>query len=193
MGNAKACELGKKMDPVIRFHRFRYHLARGFISNTDHVLDLGCGTGYGTDILSEAANTVVGIDMDQANIDTCNKKHKKLNTLFKCLNLEDTEIPPSDVIVMFEVFEHLYRPMAFSIRMKQSASKYIIMSVPIGQELIEVDGVIQTKDDSTHHSAFATTYEVDNIFMDDKWQKFYSVRNGVCYIVIYYNVDAIPG
>ena len=184
MGNAIVAEFEPEMDGRTRFHRFRYHLARGYVVPTDHVLDLGCGTGYGSNILSQVAETVIGYDMEQSNIDACSQKYSSINTVFKCENLEQLELPPCDVAVMFEVLEHLYKPAEFVKKLEQSVSKYIIMSIPVGcEKLIEVDGDIQADLDSTHHSVFASGAELVSLF-SDQWGVFFELQLGVTFIVV---------
>lgn len=191
MGYAITAEFSKDMDGRTRFHRFRYHLARGFIEPLDKVLDLGCGTGYGSDMMSEVTLDVFGYDMEQGNINYAEDKHKGWCVNYKCADLENMNIPEADVAVSFEVIEHLYKPKEFVDKLKQKIRKFIVVSVPLGQELvwIEEKKEYQEKGDSTHHSAFATPDEFKNMFLDDKWKEFYSFRDGVTFIAVFYNND----
>lgn len=185
-------ELERDMDGRIRFHRFRYHLARGFVSPSDKVLDLGCGTGYGTGILSGIAKKVIGVDFEQANINCAIEKHKKPNNEFVLADLEKWTVPPCDVAVQFENLEHLYKPKKFISSLKKQVRKFIIASVPLGQQIVMVDGDPQEVGDKTHHSAFATPEEFNALFVDKNWKEFYSFREGVTFIAIFYNIHAIP-
>lgn len=188
MGYAVTAELEKDMDGRTRFHRFRYHLARGFISSSDIVLDLGCGTGYGTDILSGAANKVTGVDFEQSNINCCIEKHQNDNVEFVLANLEKWTIPKCDVAVSFENLEHLYNPKEFAVRLKKKVRKFIIVSVPLGQKIVMVDGDPQEVGDKTHHSAFATPEKLKELFLDDRWKEYWSFRDGVTFIAVFYKI-----
>lgn len=180
------------MDGNIRFHRFRYHLARGFVKPGEKVLDLGCGTGYGTDILSEVAGEVLGMDMEQSNINACREKFQRPNNEFRCVNLESVELPSSDVSVMFEVLEHLYDPKAFAEKLQESTSKFIVMSVPLGQKLrwVEEANEYQEENDSTHKSVFADEEAVLSLF-SDPWKLMWGFKDGVTFIFVLYK-DAVP-
>lgn len=189
MGNAVNAEIDDLADGRTRFHRFRYHLAKGFVDVGDRVLDLGCGSGYGSDILSEVALTVIGADLEPSNIDYANARHKKDNIDFICQNLEKWNIPECDVAVQFENLEHLYKPKAFIRKLKKKVKKFIVMSVPFGAEhLIEVDGDIQADLDSTHHFVFNNPDEIRDLFIDKHWKEFYSSIDGVTFIAIFYKI-----
>lgn len=192
MGYAITAPLTPDMDGMTRFHRFRYHLAKGFVDPLDTVLDLGCGTGYGSEILGEVTLDVRSYDMEPSNIDHAITYHQQhdiwINPIqFKVSNLENMKIPNADVAVSFEVIEHLYKPKEFVDRLKKKIRKYIIVSVPLGQKIIMVDGDPQEEGDSTHHSAFATPDEFKAMFLDDIWKEFYSFKDGVTFIAIFYN------
>ena len=175
------------MDGRTKLHRFRYHLGRGFITPEDRVLELGCGTGYGTEILSEVARFVTGYDMEKANIHTCNLKHKRKNNKFILTNLETAKLKDADVATSFEVIEHLYEPDVFVQKIKTKIKKFIVVSVPIGETLIKVDGKVEIKGDSTHHYAFPSPVHLDEMFIDEDWDRLYGFRSGVTYMAVYYN------
>lgn len=185
MGNAIKAEVEDLQDGRVRFHRFRYHLGRGFITSKDTVLDLGCGTGYGTGILSEVAKFVTGIDMDKDNILSAVNDHKRENNEFLCMDLESCNLPKCDVACEFENLEHLYNPDKFIKRLKKKVKKYIIVSVPIGQELIE--GKKEVVGDATHHSIFSLPEDLHKLFVDKNWEYYYSIQSGICYMSVFYN------
>lgn len=49
-------------------HLFAYELAAGLLCATDEVLDIGCGSGYGTRLLSNAARCATGVDVSPETI-----------------------------------------------------------------------------------------------------------------------------
>lgn len=185
MGYAINASWAESMDANTRFHRFRYHLARGYIKLGDVVLDLGCGTGYGTNIIADLASSVTAIDMEKSNIDACKEKYSGENIEFKTGNLEEIELPKCNVAVMFEVLEHLYKPQEFVNKLMESVSDYIIMSVPLGQELVWVSEAneYQERGDSTHKSVFSNEQSLIGLFKDP-WQFMWGFRDGVTYIVV---------
>ena len=74
------------------------------------ILDLGCGGGLVSEGLSKLGANVTGIDFIKDNINVA-KIHAKKNNLkinYKILNFESEKINSKfDVIVIFEVLEHL--------------------------------------------------------------------------------------
>ena len=193
MGNALICEPDDLEDGRVRFHRFRYHLARGFIDPLDRVLDLGCGTGYGSDMLSEVTLDVTGFDKEQSNIDYARKKHKGFCVIYRVEDIEGMEIPEAEVAVSFEVIEHLYKPIEFINKLKEKIKKFIIVSVPIGETLIynEETKEYQAMGDSTHHSVFVSVDEFKKLFLDDNWKEFYSLKDGVTFMAVFYNKNGL--
>lgn len=174
------------MDGRVRFHRFRYHLAAGFITKKDDVLDLGSGTGYGSEILAQHARSVSSYEKEKSNIDYALKHHKNKKINYYEEDLEKMEIPFADIAVAFESLEHLYLPHLFVKELKKKIQKYIIVSVPLDQQLINVNGDIQEVGDATHHSAF-TYAEFIQIFIDKTWKEFWTFRDGVTLIAVFYN------
>lgn len=90
-------------------HLQRYDFSARFIKDKT-VLDLGCGSGYGSRrLLDHKSKSVVAVDIDPKIINFAKKNypHKKLS--FKVANA--TKLPFNDnkfdVVVSFEVIEHL--------------------------------------------------------------------------------------
>ncbi len=71
------------------------------------VLDVGCGTGYGTAYLAETANSVTGIDISRAAIRLATKRYPA--HLFRVMDAHQLGFPNEsfDLIVSTENFEHL--------------------------------------------------------------------------------------
>ena len=74
-----------------------------------NILDIACGEGYGSNILSEYALSVVGIDISEEAINHASKKYEKKNLRFIQGSATFIDLTPSsiDVIVSFETIEHL--------------------------------------------------------------------------------------
>ncbi|MBI5099765.1 MAG: methyltransferase domain-containing protein [Nitrospirae bacterium] len=90
-------------------HLHRYGFVREFVHGKK-VLDLACGEGYGSFMLSEAADSVTGIDIDDLSITHAQAKYIKENLSF--IQGSITQVPVEgkgifDVIVCFEALEHI--------------------------------------------------------------------------------------
>lgn len=89
-------------------HLHRYAMTLDLVTNMS-VLDLACGEGYGSYLLSKNAGSVTGIDIDNATIEKAGKKYIAPNLRF--LTGSATSIPLQenafDIIVSFETIEHL--------------------------------------------------------------------------------------
>jgi ubiquinone/menaquinone biosynthesis C-methylase UbiE len=90
-------------------HLHRYAIAMEYV-NDKVVLDIACGEGYGSNLLSKYAREVTGIDTDSKTISHASKKYSKNNLKFIQGKVEDIPVADSsfDVVVSFETLEHTY-------------------------------------------------------------------------------------
>jgi len=185
--------LSKDMGGPVLLHRFRYRLGRGFVKPGETVLDIGCGAGYGTEMLSKVAGKVIGIELSAADVREAEKKYGKPNVEFICGDLEKIELPKCDVACAFEVIEHFHDVPPFIKKLKEATKKFIVLSVPVGQHLVWVEEKKewQEENDWTHHSAFADENVMRKLFEDDKWKKFFDFTSGITYMGAYYNSESI--
>ncbi|MBI3137633.1 MAG: class I SAM-dependent methyltransferase [Sphingobacteriales bacterium] len=89
-------------------HLHRYALACEF-SNGKSVLDIACGEGYGSRLLSHNAASVTGVDIDPATIEIAKEKYGDNKICFLTADAKDTQLPRQsfDLVVSFETLEHL--------------------------------------------------------------------------------------
>ncbi|MDO8669413.1 MAG: methyltransferase domain-containing protein [Candidatus Buchananbacteria bacterium] len=90
-------------------HLQRYHFAKNF-SNHKIVLDIACGTGYGSQIIkSGGANHVIGVDISSEAIDYAKNKFNNDHIEFVCRPADDLPFNKAyfDLVVSFETIEHL--------------------------------------------------------------------------------------
>ena len=88
---------------------FVYNFARVLIPKNGYVLEIGCGEGYGTSLLSENAEKIVGLDVDKGIISHAAGKYETENCVFQ---LYDGKTIPYDsnffdAVVSFQVVEHI--------------------------------------------------------------------------------------
>ena len=105
-----------------------------YIKHDDSILDLGCGEGSLTNMISNHCKSIVGIDYSKNLIENAKKKyalksnlfflHKDILTIDKYL-----EEHKFDIIILSHILEHIDDPREFLIKLKQS-SKFIFIEVP---------------------------------------------------------------
>lgn len=90
-------------------HIFAYNYAIGQISKNDLVLEVGSGEGYGTNILSKKAKSIVGLDVDPEAVEHANKKYKSKNCKFVHYAGKKIPFPDNkfDKVISFQVIEHV--------------------------------------------------------------------------------------
>lgn len=114
-------------------HLHRYAIVREYVNNKN-VLDIASGEGYGSNLISEIASTVIGVDIDEESIKKASLKYKKNNLTFKVgradlIPVNDNSI---DVVVSFETLEHhdKHQEMFLEIKRVLKSDGIVIMSTP---------------------------------------------------------------
>ncbi|MBW4057275.1 MAG: class I SAM-dependent methyltransferase, partial [Proteobacteria bacterium] len=89
-------------------HRSDYERAQRLVSSKV-VLDLGCNCGYGTNLLSQSCNSIIGVDVSPTAIETAKSKYRRNDLSFKIVDgiTLPFETDTFDVVTSFQVIEHL--------------------------------------------------------------------------------------
>lgn len=124
---------GKSAGRTEQDHIARYAFASQFVAGK-RVLDIACGTGYGSKMMKEAgAATVCGVDISPDAITFANRNSRLEGIEFVCANAEHIDdLGPFDVVASFETIEHVHdykRALANVYRMLVPGGS-LIMSTP---------------------------------------------------------------
>ncbi|RLI48415.1 MAG: hypothetical protein DRP09_21470, partial [Candidatus Thorarchaeota archaeon] len=114
-------------------HLHRYAFATQFVKGKD-VLDMACGEGYGSYMLSKEANYVIGIDIDEKIIKHANNKYAQNNLKFVQGSILEVPLKNKkfDVIVCFEALEHIeeHEKFLFEVKRLLKDNGIFIVSTP---------------------------------------------------------------
>ncbi|OGG04309.1 hypothetical protein A2Z33_04125 [Candidatus Gottesmanbacteria bacterium RBG_16_52_11] len=107
--------------PVLLEHLAAYRFAVAYVRGKK-VLELGCGTGYGAQLIARNARQVTAIDIDRATIETCQAANTRRNLKFLTSPVETfSDGRRYDVVVSFQVIEHLRNPA----KLLETAGKHL--------------------------------------------------------------------
>ena len=113
---------------VLRDHLVRYNFVIPHIVGKT-VRDLGCGTGYGSFLMSMIAEKVYGYDVEEA-VGFAKDHFKADNLKFYEKDVEKYRIPSTEILVCFEVMEHLNDPHVFAEKLVANGP-IVFWSVPV--------------------------------------------------------------
>jgi 2-polyprenyl-3-methyl-5-hydroxy-6-metoxy-1,4-benzoquinol methylase len=105
---------GKVEPDLWNEHLSRYYFAQPLMAGRS-VLDVGCGTGYGSSVLASSARSVLGLDISNEAITFAQEHYKKANVEFLVADCSRLSLKAQSIegIVCFEVIEHLVDQEAF--------------------------------------------------------------------------------
>jgi 2-polyprenyl-3-methyl-5-hydroxy-6-metoxy-1,4-benzoquinol methylase len=105
---------------VFARHTMTYEYALQFVEGK-MVLDAGCGTGYGSNMLASRARHVCGIDLSAEAIEYCRTHYGSPNLEFVQMDVTHLGFYRAfDAAVSFQVIEHLPDPDAYLNSLKQA-------------------------------------------------------------------------
>lgn len=115
---------------------YSYQQAASFVNSGNVVLDVACGTGFGTSILSKKAKLVFGVDIEKHLIKRCKQKFGHLpNVHFITGDILKLDLPirKFDKIVSLHTMEHIKDDRAFLKTLNRLLKVHgkLVLEVPI--------------------------------------------------------------
>ncbi|GAB0157822.1 hypothetical protein CHRYSEOSP005_31080 [Chryseobacterium sp. Alg-005] len=110
-------------------HIATYEYAKSFVKGKK-VLDFGCGSGYGTQMLSEDAQSVTGVDISKEAIEFAKTNYTASRLDFKTIPEISNE--KFDIITSFQVIEHVPNDNQYVTDLKRllNPGGYLLISTP---------------------------------------------------------------
>jgi 2-polyprenyl-3-methyl-5-hydroxy-6-metoxy-1,4-benzoquinol methylase len=101
-------------------------------------MDVACGSGYGTEMIAQAADEAVGVDLDTTTIAYARKHHARPNLTYhngSILDLAAFRGRRFDAIVSIETIEHVADPTPFfaSVRQLLKPDGVFVVTTPESQ------------------------------------------------------------
>ena len=93
---------------IISIHLKRYAFARPFCESKK-VLDLACGSGYGTHYLAPFVKQIVGVDCSEEAVEYGRRRYAHPSVTFEVMDACNLSFPDGyfDVVCSFEAIEHV--------------------------------------------------------------------------------------
>lgn len=128
-------QVGPELDEIDLGHRLRYEWAGLRIKAGEMVLDVGCGCGYGAEILAASGCLYFGIDYSPESIAYAKDYYGSFGRF--AVREAHYSCGKYDVLVAFEVLEHLDNPEVALAAWHESLNPQgrLLVSVPQGGKL----------------------------------------------------------
>ncbi|MBI4198900.1 MAG: class I SAM-dependent methyltransferase [Chloroflexi bacterium] len=118
------------------WHLRKYLFARRFAEGK-RVLDCGCGVGWGTAMLAEAARWTVGVDMAEPVVRYARERYGHPRLTYVAMDVTRLAFPAGtfDLVVSIEVFEHIADSEAFLVELHRvlRPGGHVVLSTPNAQ------------------------------------------------------------
>ncbi len=122
-------QVAKHINDIEQFHRWRYEEAAKYLCSTDSVLDLCCGVGYGTHILSNYCEKIIGVDISEEAVDYAGENWSGKNICYAVADAVSI-VDPFDVVVCYEGIEHVEYTFKLFESFQKINPKLFIVSTP---------------------------------------------------------------
>ncbi len=152
-------------------HFHRYTMAIGFAEGKK-VLDAACGEGYGSHLLAQKADSVVGVDVSETAIKHASKQYQQSNLSFVVADVLKMNFADSsfDLVVSFETLEHLseHEELLQEFKRVLKPEGVLLISTPDKKEYSDKTGF-----DNEYHVKELYRHEFDDLlkesFIHNHW------------------------
>lgn len=183
-------QIADKIEDIREDHLARYRLVKEYLDSfathsITHGVDIFCGNGYGTYILSKNFKelNMLGIDGSKEAVDLASQVYNLKNNNFKHrLFPFKLEKDVYDLIVCFESLEHVKEDKKMFDEMVSSAKKDALIFVSVPNENCHSLEKNPHKFHFRHykHDEFLKEFQNDLMLLDWYGQDVYEFENGVC-------------
>ncbi|MHA1378140.1 MAG: class I SAM-dependent methyltransferase [Candidatus Helarchaeota archaeon] len=99
----------KNLEKIRKDHIERYNFVKRFLKKHYIIADIGCGIGYGSNILSSYCKSVYSFDKSVESVFYARRHYKAPNIKFESADAINLPVPNEffDVVISFEVIEHI--------------------------------------------------------------------------------------
>lgn len=167
-------------NPIYQRLLFAYHWTKPFVKDKI-VLEVGCGDGYGSDLLSESARIIHAIDKSEDVIRYAKKRYPSKKIQFHAM-----QIPPIafsddtfDLAFAFQLIEHLDHPEAFleEVHRTMKPGAQLLITTP-NRHFSLAPNPYHVKEYSAGElrdllSRFFSKAEVSGLFGDDEFMEYH--------------------
>lgn len=160
-GTEERCDVDQKDTANFRDHLARYRFATRYVRNK-RVLDIACGTGYGSAQMRDAgAASVLGVDLSTEAVAEAIRVYGPDYRVGSILDFDESR--PFDVIVSFETIEHIddYMGALRNLRRLLAEGGTLILSTPNRPVNSPQLGSLDDKPSNRFHVREFTTGEIE--------------------------------
>ena len=157
-------------------HNYQWHLAKYIFASkfaeNKKILDIACGSGYGSYLLSKTAKKVYGGDVNISAIKIAISHYQHPNLVYKYMNAVNLPFPDNsfDMIVSFETIEHVLNYRKFLEECKRVLRvNGIFIGATVNHSVVDIrQGKLFWSDEmeSIFHTKEFNTKELSNLLKE---------------------------
>ena len=169
---------------LMNYHKF-------FVDNiteSDTVLDVGCGNGALSYDIAKKAKKIIGIDLNKENIKTAKKKYSAINIEY-IIGDATKDLPNQkfDAVILSNVLEHIERRTDFLRKIKKLAPKILIRVPMLDRDWITLykkELNIEWRLDNTHFIEYTLESFQEELQKAEVKIEKYSIQFGEIWAII---------